>query len=232
VLFARDGSETLAKPLEMIPAKDFNELVESAADRALVPAGWNREGSKREWIRPWKPWATAVVEFRSLKGGGVSVRWGLRFSFVPRIKARSRMGDLGPEKNPLHLSYDPTDYERSTRDWAISRFSLRDEIPDRVRDLAGQARVRCNELAESCTENAEKLLGCFEERKDRPAVAFSFVHYPHEVLAYCTVLGWFDREEEAAERLRELIERSGMTVAEADRMFDDVRAAWSRGTPE
>ena len=70
---------------------------------------------------------------------------------------------------------------------------------------------------------------CFEDKKSRKAVAFGFRHYPHEVLAYCVVLGWVGREDEAQEYLADLIERGSLSAKNAERMMTEVRAAWLRG---
>lgn len=214
------------QPARMIPATEFRQLVEKSANSVLAPQGWRQHEGVLQWDRECRSWATVFLEFPPLKGGGVTIRWGLRLSFVPPLGGRpARFGDRIKERSVPDFTYEPADYEKHAGQWALSRFSTENEISESSKALAEHANKAASELCELCVD-AESLARCFEEKRSRKHVRFGFYDYPQEIFAYSIVLGLCDRKAEGSGELEKALEIAAIPSTKAEKLRAQVMQIW------
>lgn len=216
----RDQGPEAAGETVLRPVKEFNSFLGPLVDEQLLPLGWTR-GKDLRWARPLQSWAEKIIEFHPLKSG-VGIRWGLRLSFIPAIRERRKSaGDL-------HLSYDPLDYQRDVRPWALSRFATDEELRADAPGLVSRAVAEAQSL-DACCRDLSSLVRCFEEKKARKYVHFGFQHYPKEVLAYAAVLGLVGRKDAALGELDGAFDRLEVTEEEQQRYRRALAELWEKG---
>jgi len=205
--------------LALQPADVFRRILGQIADEELLPLGWSR-GTGLQWFQPIQPWADEVIAFTTLRSAA-GIRWGLRLSFVPKLK-KSRHGA------DLHLSHDPLDYEKDAASWMVSQFANEEELRSDTRAMVRKAIAESRSLV-ACCRDLHSLVKCFEDKKARKYRRFGFHHYPHEVLADAAVLGLVGREEDGLQELDAAFDRLKASPAERERFRQALTELWKKG---
>jgi hypothetical protein len=221
-----DMRQPATSPSRMLPLAEFRQLVEKSAGSVLASHGWKQHDGRLEWDRECRSWAKAFLEFPILKGGGVTIRWGLRLSFMPALGGRpARFGDRIERRRAPDFSYEPTDYEKSAGQWTLSRFSTEEEIIELSKIIAERGGNAAADLCTLCID-AATLTGCFEEKRSKKHVRFGFYDYPQEVLAYAVVLGLAGRKTEGLKELDRAMKIAAIPPTKVENFRSTVLEIW------
>ena len=208
--YLRGGPSSVEKPFALLPQREVSQHVARALTERL--SGYDFlaiDSGEGRWTRQNAPEIVGMVELQALKSD-ITAIWGLSLAFVPRLTSKGEVTWHRTSKGAvLDLSYQPFDYEKDLRPWAISCFSTREEL---TLD-SGLFATRVSESAALFVQpltSTRLVLEAFEAKRSRPYIRLGFDHYPQEMLAYAFVLARAGEEQQSRDALRRCAEQHQM----------------------
>ena len=189
-----DGQES--GQVEIVPAEEFNKVLDSAFTKRLVPLGFERIKANR-WVHSGHAPIRRVFALSGLKGLSTAPVWGFSFDFVPHLAGGDEVKWHRTAKSAwLDLPYDPIDYTHDMKSWSLSRFEPAGALEKAADGLAGKSTEAAVAFW-ARIGSLEDVPRVFEEWQSRPFVRFGFINYVHASLVYAFVLARLGRPSDA-----------------------------------